>query len=135
MTLPPAAAVSDAEAEAACNAYAQYALDFGLLWGRDDGMHRACMEAALTAHNAARARLGDAGWQPINFELTVYPYEAGIVWLWHRLWDRGPTLGCYDQLSDQWRGVDEGGCWFAVGIPPSHWATVERPLPPSAPVA
>ncbi len=73
------AAVSDAEVEAACNAYAQYALDCGLPWGREDGMHRACMEAALTAHDASRARSNDAGWQPTHRHVRFKKIATGLM--------------------------------------------------------
>ena len=67
------------------------------------------------------------GWQPLDPERTVWPWEAGVVQIWHRMWERGVTPGYYHAETDQWRGLDEDFGWFAVGIPPSHWQPLATP--------
>ncbi len=86
-------------------------------------------------------RLRAEGWHAIDPSQSVHCFEAGVIQLWHRLWGRGVTAGYYHLGSDQWRGLDEGGEWFAVGIPPSHYRLLSpapdasSATPPPPPVA
>ena len=74
------------------------------------------------------------GWRELNPELTVNPWEAELVWIWHKDWARGVSVGYYYEPHNQWRIVDRccPGGWFAVGIPPSHYQDYERPTPPAS---
>lgn len=57
-------------------------------------------------------------------------------WIWHPLWACGPQLGYYDAVSKWWRIIDGGNLtesgdldkskWFAVGIFPSHWSSINH---------
>ena len=82
----------------------------------------------LAALRAALAHSDPAGgWMPLNPEHSVYAWEAGVILLWHRLWERGVTAGYYHEPTDQWRGLDEAGEWFTVAIPPSHYCLLPPP--------
>lgn len=82
--------------------------------------------APVAADTAKPTSTASANWKPLNPSHSAYPWEAGPIQLWHRLWKRGVTIGMFDQELQEWQGVEETGL-FAFGIPPSHWCPLAEP--------